>query len=120
MNEQKEVIENNKLSCFQSFFLKLNINIEKLNIEKHSIPFKRWRTIVSYFYSKEKEVDLKLNAIYNVLEAVLEKCESLIEFQEQDKIKEIILSIASSLYDQKFTRIKEQEKNENFIIETIK
>ncbi len=120
MDEQYEVISNSKLSCFQSFFQKLNISVKELNIKKYPIPLKRWKTIVSYFYSKEKEVDLKLNAIYNVLEIVLEKCESLIEFQEQDKIKDIILSIASLLYEQKFISLKEQEKNESFIIETIK
>lgn len=87
MSEQNEIIKDNKLSCFKSFFLSLNINIEELVLEKQPCPLKRWKNIVTFLCSKEKEVDLKQNAIYNILESVFVKSEPLIENQEQDRVK---------------------------------
>lgn len=118
MSEQNGIINDNKLSCFKSFFLSLDMNIEELRLEKQSYPVKRWKTIVNFICSKEKEVDLKQNSIYNILESVLEKSEPLIDAQEQDRVKDIILNIASSLYDKKFKESKKE--SESFIIETIK
>lgn len=117
MSEQKKIIKNDKLSCFKSFFLSMNINILELNMVKYPVPLKRWKNIVAFLCSKEKEVDIKQNAIFNTWEAVLVKCESLIDLEEQEEIKDILLNIISLLFDKEFEK---KEKNENYVIETIK
>lgn len=113
---KNEFLKEKKLFCFKSFFLRFDINIEKIEFQKQPYPLNRWRTIVDYINSKENEVDLKQNAIYNLLEQVLEKSEPLISLQE-DEVKNIILNIAGALYNNRFKNIA---NDESFIIETIK
>lgn len=111
-----------KLLCFYKLFKTMGINLNQLKFKNYSRPSIQYHSVVGTIANIEefKKIDLKLNAIYNLLDCIKSKCDKLVDQKSILKLNYIILNIASQLFDNQFSKMKLDSTNVTDVIATIK
>lgn len=114
-----ELIQDQKLICFQSLFKTFKIDFRKFEFDNFSRPDFQAHSILFGLVNSDKEMDLKKNAIYNILDEIKGKDDSNTNLEKVQKADIIILNTASQLFDRKFSDRKLDSKNQRDIRDTI-
>lgn len=114
-----ELLQDQKLLCFQSLFQTFKIDFRKFEFDNFSRPDFQAHSILFGLVNSEKGIDLKKNAIYNVLDEIKGKDDWNTNSEKVQKADIIILNIASQLFDRKFSDRQLDSKNQKDIRDTI-
>lgn len=114
-----ELLQDQKLLCFQSLFQTFKIDFRKFEFDNFSRPDFQAHSILFGLVNSEKGIDLKKNAIYNVLDEIKGKDDWNTNSEKVQKADIIILNIASQLFDRKFSDRQLDSRSQKDIRDTI-